>query len=239
LEISGFEALTRWHHPTLGAISPAKFIPIAEETGLIVPLGYWVLRQACRQMDRWQQQFPVTQSVQISVNLSPRQFLQPDLVEQIAKILQETELAPASLKLEITESLLISDRPSTQTQLHQLKELGVQISLDDFGTGYSALSYLHHFPLDTLKIDRSFVQQMGHDARSLSVVESIATLARKLGMTVVAEGVETQSQLDCLRQLAACEQIQGFLIAPALPPEAAIAWTNERQVLNYTGKGKG
>jgi diguanylate cyclase (GGDEF)-like protein len=232
LEIRGFEALIRWNHPTLGMISPCKFIPIAEETGLIVPLGYWVMQQSCQQMYQWQQQFPQTQSAQIAVNLSPRQFLLPGLLEQIAQILQDTGLTPTSLKLEITESLLISDRHSIQTQLHQIKELGVQLSLDDFGTGYSSLSYLHHFPLDTLKIDRSFIQQMNNDARSLAVVESITALAHNLGMTVVAEGVETQAQLDCLRHIAACEQIQGFLIAPALSPEAMTAWMNERWVVN-------
>ncbi|MBW4553488.1 MAG: EAL domain-containing protein [Aphanocapsa sp. GSE-SYN-MK-11-07L] len=229
LEMRGLEALLRWNHPTLGMISPDKFIPIAEETGLIVPLGYWVLRQACQQMVQWQQQFPQTQSVQISVNLSPRQFLQPDLDQQIAKILQETGLIPASLKLEITESLLISDRPSMQTRLNQLKALGVKISLDDFGTGYSALSYLQHFPLDTLKIDRSFIHQMTTDAKSMAVVESITTLAHNLGLNVVAEGVETQTQLDYLRQIAQCEQIQGFLIAPAQSADVITEWMGDRQ----------
>jgi diguanylate cyclase (GGDEF)-like protein len=229
LEMRGLEALLRWNHPTLGMILPSKFIPIAEETGLIVRLGYWVLRQACQQMYQWQQQFPQMQSMQMSVNLSPRQFLLSDLAEQIAKILQETGLTPASLKLEITESLLISDRPSMQNRLNQLKKLGVQMSLDDFGTGYSALSYLHQFPLDTLKIDRSFIHQMTTDAKSMAVVESITTLAHKLGLNVVAEGVETQMQLDYLRHIAQCEQIQGFLIAPAEPAEVITQWMGDRR----------
>jgi diguanylate cyclase (GGDEF)-like protein len=220
LELVGVEALIRWQHPSRGMIPPSKFIPIAEETGMIVPLGYWVLRQACQQMRQWQQQFPQAQKLQISVNLSTRQFLQTDLVEQIARILQETQLKPTDLKLEITESLFMSDRALMQTKLKQLSQLGVQLGLDDFGTGYSSLSYLHYFHLDTLKIDRSFIHQITTDARSLAVVESISTLAHKLGMTVVAEGVETQSQLDYLRNIGVCEQVQGFLISKAVVPQA-------------------
>lgn len=214
----GVEALLRWRHPTQGMISPGKFIPIAEETGLIIPLGWWVLRTACQQMQQWQQQFPQRPLV-VNVNLSIRQFFHPDLLEQVRQTLAETGLPPHSLKLEITESLLVRDRPTMLARLLQLKALGVQLSLDDFGTGYSSLSYLHHFPLDTLKIDRSFVQQMLNDKQCRAVIESIVNMAHVLGMDVVAEGVETQEALAYLRDYANCEQIQGFLISPAVPAD--------------------
>jgi diguanylate cyclase (GGDEF)-like protein len=232
LDIVGAEALIRWHHPTLGMISPAKFIPVAEETGLIIPLGYWILRQACQQLYQWQQKFGANHPVEISVNLSSRQLLQPDIVEQITQILAETEANPCFLKLEITESLLMRDRALMQKCLRQLQALGLQISLDDFGTGYSSLSYLHHFPLDTLKVDRSFIHQMTTDPQSLAVVESITTLAHRLGMNVVAEGVETQTQLDYLRHIAPCEQIQGFLISPAVPAVQMTEWLRTPGVFN-------
>lgn len=217
LAIVGVEALTRWQHPKLGMIPPAKFIPIAEETGLIIPMGWWVLRTACQQMQEWQQQFPDSPSV-VNVNLSPRQFLHPALLGQVRQVLHETGLPPQALKLEITESLLIGDRATMQTRLAQLKALGVRLSLDDFGTGFSSLSYLHQYPLDTLKIDRSFVQQILTDERCRAIVESVIAMAHKLGMDVVAEGVETQDTLDYLRDVARCEQIQGFLISAAVPP---------------------
>lgn len=219
LLIVGAEALMRWHHPELGMVSPAKFIPVAEETGLIIPLGWWILRSACQQARQWQENFP-HQPVVLSVNLSSRQFLHPDLFQQIRQILQETGLPPHLLKLEITESLLISDRATMQTRLNQVREIGLQLSLDDFGTGYSSLSYLHHFPLDTLKIDRSFVQQLLVDKQCRAIVESIIHMAHKLGMDVIAEGVETEESLAYLRDVAGCEQIQGFLISPAVPAMA-------------------
>lgn len=219
LLIVGAEALLRWHHPELGMISPAKFIPVAEETGLIIGLGWWVLRCACQQAYQWLQSFP-QQPVVLSVNLSSRQFLHPDLFQQLRQTLAETGLPPHLLKLEITESLLISDRSTMQTRLNQLRAMGVQLSLDDFGTGYSSLSYLHHFPLDTLKIDRSFVQQLLIDKQCRAIVESIIHMAHKLGMDVIAEGVETVESLAYLRDVAGCEQIQGFLISPAVPATA-------------------
>lgn len=218
LTIVGVEALLRWRHPKRGMISPAKFIPVAEETGLIIPLGWWVLRTACQQTQQWQQQFP-GQPLVININLSIRQFFHPDLLSEVQQVLDETGLPPQSLKLEITESLLVRDRPTMLIRLTQLKALGIRLSLDDFGTGYSSLSYLHHFPLDTLKIDRSFVQQMLSDRQCRAVIESIVTMAHTLGMDVVAEGVETQEALAYLRDTAHCEQIQGFLISPAIPPD--------------------
>lgn len=217
LTLVGVEALTRWRHPQLGMVPPAKFIPIAEETGLILPLGWWVLRTACQQMQQWRQQFN-DQALVISVNLSTRQFLHPELLTHVQQILHETGLPPQALKVELTESLLISDRATMITRLLQLKALGVQLSLDDFGTGYSSLSYLHHFPLDTLKIDRSFIQQILTDRQCRAVVESIVTMAHKLGMDVIAEGVETEDALSYLCDTACCEQIQGFLISAAVPP---------------------
>jgi diguanylate cyclase (GGDEF)-like protein len=218
LDIVSVEALLRWHHPKLGLVPPAKFIPIAKETGLIIPMGWWVLRTACQQARQWQQQFR-NSSITVSVNLSSRQFFHPDLFRQVSQILRETGLRPQSLKLEITESLLIGERSTMLARLMQLKALGVQLSLDDFGTGFSALSYLHQFPLDTLKIDRSFVQQIFTDKQCQAIVESIVTMAHKLGMDVIAEGVETQEALAYLRDFAHCEQIQGFIISSALTSE--------------------
>ena len=217
LAIVGIEALARWQHPTLGMISPSKFIPIAEETGLIIPIGWWVLRTACQQLQAWQKLFPCSPRV-VNVNLSPRQFMHPDLLNQLAQMLAESGLPPQALKLELTEGILIKERVAMQKRLAQIKALGVQLSLDDFGTGYSSLSYLHHFPLDTLKIDRSFIQQMLIDKQCRAIIESIVTMAHKLGMDVIAEGVETAEALDYLRHFVHCEQIQGFLISAAVSP---------------------
>src|SRR5215467_5473798 len=162
----GFEALVRWSHPQRGLISPLEFIPVAEETGLIVPIGAWVLRAACKQMHIWQQQFPMYRPLAVSVNLSCKQFVQADLVEHVERVLRATGLEPHSLKLDITESVLVEHRSSITTMLKQLHTLGVQLSLDDFGTGYSSLSYLHRFPIQTLKIDRSFVSGMNVDSKN-------------------------------------------------------------------------
>lgn len=213
--ITGFEALVRWEHPTRGWVSPADFIPVAEETGLIVPLGQWVLAQACHQMNAWQVQFPMSPPLTISVNLSVKQFAQPDLTEQVAQILQETKLDPESLRLEITESVLINNAESVTVVLLQLKGLGVSLSLDDFGTGYSSLSYLHRFPIDNLKIDRSFVSRMGFGDKNSKIVQAIILLAQALDIDVIAEGIETveqQAQLTALQ----CNYGQGYLFSKPL-----------------------
>lgn len=207
----GFEALIRWHHPQEGLISPTRFIPIAEETGLILPIGWWILREACTQLKQWQKQFPDLQPLTVNVNLSGKQF-SPALVEGIQQILTETQLAPEHLKLEITESMLMSHADSAITTLTQLKQLGTQLAIDDFGTGYSSLSYLHRFPIDTLKIDRSFIQRVDADGEQLAIVRTIITLAWNLGMEVVAEGVETSKQLTQLRSLR-CEYAQGYFFS--------------------------
>lgn len=207
----GFEALIRWQHPQQGLISPAKFVPIAEETGLIHPIGDWILREACTQMRHWQTQFPDWPPLTININLSSRQFT-PQLVEQLRQVLQATDLGGKFLKLEITESMLMSHAESAITTLTQLKQLGVQIAIDDFGTGYSSLSYLHRFPIDTLKVDRSFIQRLDTDGEQLAIVRTIITLAWNLGMEVVAEGVETSKQLVQLRSLQ-CEYAQGYLFS--------------------------
>ncbi|NJR66455.1 MAG: bifunctional diguanylate cyclase/phosphodiesterase, partial [Leptolyngbyaceae cyanobacterium CRU_2_3] len=212
-QINGFEALLRWHHPTLGMVPPTQFIPMAEEKGLIIKLGWWVLRQACQQMRSWQQQYDCCQSMMVSVNLSSKQFLQPDLLEQIDRILNETGLQPHNLKLEITESLFMTNTEATRFKLRRLRNNGIQLGLDDFGTGYSSLSYLHRFPINTLKIDRSFISHLGTNGENSEIIETITVLAHKLGMDVVAEGVETAEQLAQLR-IIGCEQIQGYLFSP-------------------------
>lgn len=178
--IKGFEALMRFCYPVRGLVEPA-FIPLTEETGLIVPLGYWVLREACRQLKAWQMQFPAT-PLTITVNLSGKQLLQADLVEQIKQILQETNLEPYSLGLEITESAIIKNAEAAAIMLSQLKRLGVRLYMDDFGTGYSSLSYLQRFPIDTLKIDRSFVTNVDVDPEKLEIIRTVVALARNLGM---------------------------------------------------------
>jgi diguanylate cyclase (GGDEF)-like protein/PAS domain S-box-containing protein len=213
-KLAGFEALVRWRHPDRGIISPAEFIPVAEDIGLIVPIGRAVLREACRQMRAWQTQFPESDSLAVSVNLSAKQLALPDIVEQIGAILWETGLDCRHLKLEITESVLMEDLEAITAVLQRLRAQGICISVDDFGTGYSSLSYLHRLPVDILKIDRSFITGLGLDAGRSAIVHAIITLARDLGMDVIAEGVETPEQLAQLKQLQ-CKHGQGYLFSMA------------------------
>jgi diguanylate cyclase (GGDEF)-like protein/PAS domain S-box-containing protein len=218
--ISGFEALVRWQHPERGCIQPDKFISLAEETDMILPIGKWVLTEACRQMREWQQQFPEHSSLSISVNLSCKQFRQPDLVEQVTHILQETGLDARSLKLEITESVVMENIDTAINMMKELRALGVQLSMDDFGTGYSSLSYLHRFPISTLKIDRSFVSRMDGNNENREIVRTIVMLARNLGMEVVAEGVEGETQLSQLVALE-CQYGQGYFFSRPATAESA------------------
>ncbi len=216
--LTGFEALIRWQHPTRGWISPVEFIPIAEETGLINAIGTWVLQQACQQLKTWQQQYPQAVDLSINVNLSAQQLKQAGLVEQIAHLLLETGLNGKKLKLEITESCFLETVATEFQSVKKLKDLGIGLCIDDFGTGYSSLSRLHEFPIDTLKIDRSFIRQMG--ASQTAIVQIIVTLAHTLGMNVVAEGIETQQQLVQLQALG-CELGQGYFFARPLDSAAA------------------
>jgi diguanylate cyclase (GGDEF)-like protein len=215
------EALVRWEHPRRGLVSPADFIPIAEETGLILPLGRWVLAEACRQVRAWQSEQPAEAPIILGVNLSARQFQSPDLVADIATVLDETGLPASSLKLEITESVMMSDAETTSSTLRRLKQLGVGLAVDDFGTGYSSLAYLQHFPIDVLKIDRSFVDRLGHDQEADAIVRAIITLARTLNMSVTGEGIETSQQMARLRALG-CDLGQGYLIAR--PGDGETTW---------------
>ncbi|HAA31449.1 MAG TPA: hypothetical protein DCE56_31745, partial [Cyanobacteria bacterium UBA8553] len=220
--ITGFEALVRWYHPKLGLVSPAEFIPIAEDTGLIIPLGAWILREACAKMHDWQTHFSTTVPLTISVNLSGKQLTEPDLIEQLDQIMGETGLDSSSLKLEITESVLMDNPTSAANILWQLRARNIQLCLDDFGTGYSSLSYLHRFPVNTLKIDRSFVSRMSRNDENLEIVRVIVTLAHILKMDVIAEGVETREQLTQLKLLG-CEQGQGYFFSKPLDSNAAEA----------------
>ena len=208
--ITGFEALLRWDHPRLGPISPEMFIRLAEESGLIIKLGEWVLREACSEAARWES------PLKLSVNLSPLQFGQDDLVGAVERVLAETGLAPSRLELEVTEGLLIKDAVGAVATLERLKALGVQISMDDFGTGYSSLTYLRMFPFDKVKIDQGFVRDMIDNPQSLAIIRSVIGLGHGLGVPVVAEGVETQAQFDALRA-EGCDQVQGYLIARPNP----------------------
>lgn len=219
-QIVGFEALLRWHHPQLGSISPGQFIPIAEEMGLIVPLGEWVLFQACRQLRIWEAQKQPRIPLKISVNISGRQFSQTNLISQIDRILKETGVRGSNLKLEVTESAIMDNADSATQMLLQLKERQIQLCMDDFGTGYSSLSYLHRFPLDTLKIDRSFVSPIKSFRDKSEILQTIVTLAHNLGMNVVAEGVETPIQKKTLRSLG-CEFAQGYLFSKPVDADEA------------------
>jgi len=209
--LAGFEALVRWNHPRRGLVSPADFIPVAEETGLIVPIGEWVLNEACARVRQWQIDSPSHRSLSLSVNLSARQVAQPDLLNRIKEALENSKLNSHCLKLEITESVVMENAEAAAQMFKQLRSLGVQLSIDDFGTGYSSLSYLHRFPLNYLKIDRSFVSRLTTDNDN-AIVRTISTLARNLGMEVIAEGIETEEQFQQLKMLG-CEYGQGYLFS--------------------------
>jgi diguanylate cyclase (GGDEF)-like protein/PAS domain S-box-containing protein len=220
--IIGFEALLRWQHPTRGLLQPSQFIPVAEETGLIHELGWWNLRQACRQAATWNAHRNGDAPLVMSVNLSVKQFAQPNLVSEIGKLLLEAGIAPEILRLEITESTVMADPTAAVTMLAQIKSLGIKLSIDDFGTGYSSLSYLHRFPLDTLKIDRSFTKTMIEGGESTEIVRKILPMASSLHLNVIAEGVETAEQLALLRQLR-CEFAQGFYFSKPVTADEACA----------------
>jgi diguanylate cyclase (GGDEF)-like protein/PAS domain S-box-containing protein len=220
--IVGFEALVRWHHPTRGMVPPGQFIPAAEDTGLIVPIGRWVLDQACRQMHGWRTRLPADSLIWMSVNLSSRQLAQMDLLDQVQETLRETGLDGRYLKLEITESTLMENIDSATVVLSDLRALGIQVSIDDFGTGYSSLSYLHRLPIDTLKVDRAFVTQIGAGQDSSEIARVVITLAHTLNMNVVAEGVETTEQLGAL-QFLGCEYAQGYLFSRPVDSDQATA----------------
>jgi len=214
--ITGVEALVRWQRPNHGLVYPGDFIDVAEDTGIILFLGMWVLREACRTMHRWHQEFPRERPLTISVNISARQFAQPDLVTQIRQIIEETGIQPSSLRLELTESVTMANAERAIKILESLRDLGIRISIDDFGTGYSSLSYLHRLPLDVLKIDRSFVTQMDDANEGLQIVNTIMHLAQNLDMEVIAEGVETEAHVKKLRSLG-CANGQGYFFSRPVP----------------------
>ncbi len=219
-KIVGFEALIRWIHPTRGLVSPFNFIPIAEESGLIIPIGEWILRESCRQARQWQLQNPLHHNLSISVNLSCKQFEESNLVEKVEQILRETDLRAECLRLEITESHLMQKYDNAFETVNQLRNLGVKISIDDFGTGYSNLSYLHQMPVNFLKIDRSFINGMEENNENYEIVRTILALANNLGFDVIAEGIETENQAETLKLLN-CEYGQGYFFSKPVTAENA------------------
>jgi predicted signal transduction protein with EAL and GGDEF domain len=214
-DITGFEALLRWRHPARGLVSPVEFIPVAEETGLIVPLGEWVLRQACTETAPW------PGHLKVAVNLSPAQLKSRNLVQVVINALAAAGMAASRLQLEITESVLMQNTFATLGTLHQLRNLGVQIAMDDFGTGYSSLSYLRSFPFDKIKIDRSFIADLSNGAEPLAIVHAVTNLAKSLSMISTAEGVETQQQLEKL-QAVGCNEMQGYFFSHARPADEIV-----------------
>jgi diguanylate cyclase (GGDEF)-like protein/PAS domain S-box-containing protein len=215
-KLAGFEALIRWQHPERGMVPPTEFIPLAEDNGMIVAIGEWILRAACTHLRAWQQEFTSAQNLRISVNLAGRQLQADTLLSQIDQVLADTGLAGADLKLELTESMLMDNSAAIVSRLHQLKERRIQLSIDDFGTGFSSLNYLHQFPIDTLKIDRSFVDQMDANREHSGIVQAIVNMAHALNMNAIAEGIEQRSQIQQLQALG-CEMGQGYFFAKPLP----------------------
>jgi diguanylate cyclase (GGDEF)-like protein len=213
--IAGFEALLRWRHPTRGLVSPDQFIPLAEETGMIVPIGEWVLRQACAAATEW------PDNLKVAVNLSAVQFKSRNLVAATVSALRESGLPANRLELEITETVMLHDTEATLATLHQFRELGIEIAMDDFGTGYSSLSYLRSFPFDRIKIDQTFVQELGSRPDCMAIVRAVAALGNDLGMAITAEGVETRQQLDALA-LVGCTEFQGYLFSRPVSGEQVI-----------------
>jgi diguanylate cyclase (GGDEF)-like protein len=235
-QVLGHEALVRWDHPTRGLLGPDQFITVAEETGLIIPLGTWVLQEACRQARRFQIRDPKWSQLTMSVNLSGCQLGQPDLIELIASALHDADLQPDHLQLEMTESILMDDAAATINILRTLKGLGVRLDVDDFGTGYSSLAYLKRFPVDVLKVDHSFVHDLGKDPEDAAIVAAVVSLADAMGFNVIAEGVETDLQRDCLVDLG-CTRAQGYLFAH--PVEAAEAESAlDRAAGRFPGQGR-
>jgi EAL domain-containing protein (putative c-di-GMP-specific phosphodiesterase class I) len=214
--VTGAEALLRWRHPVRGAVAPADFIGAAEDTGLIVPLGHWVLCQACQQLRRWSQR-PELAGLTLAVNVSVRQFRQSDFVEQVLDALAQAGANPHQLKLELTESLLVANFEDVIAKMSRLRHHGVGFALDDFGTGYSSLSYLGRLPLDQLKIDRSFVLNIESDTHAVAICSATISLAHSLGLKVVAEGVETAAQREMLCRDHGCDYLQGYLFSPPVP----------------------
>jgi EAL domain-containing protein (putative c-di-GMP-specific phosphodiesterase class I) len=236
LAITGVEALIRWQQPQVGLVPPAEFIPLAEDTGLIVPIGEWVLRNACLQARRWQD--AGFAPMQMAVNISARQFLEQDLSETIIRILDETQLAPQYLELEVTESSIVQNPEFAASVLVKLKGMGVKISIDDFGTGYSSLSSLKRLPIDALKIDQSFVRDATIDPDDASLVMAIITLAHNLRLKVIAEGVETEEQLRFLHLLR-CNEIQGDLFSKPLPADSLVRLLDPQAFLNDEVSNRG
>jgi EAL domain-containing protein (putative c-di-GMP-specific phosphodiesterase class I) len=223
--VVGLEALLRWKDSAEGLRSPAEFIPILEETGLIVPVGDWVLRKACTQARAWQ--YAGLSDLRVAVNLSPKQFRQQDLSKRVATILRETGLEPGSLELELTETVLMDDQQRSSKILSELKDMGSLIALDDFGTGYSSLGFLKAFPVDTLKIDRTFIRDIGAVEEDRAICSAIVSLGQALKLHVMAEGVETEEQMEILRGQG-CHLIQGFLFAKPMPPDDVWDWLTEK-----------
>ncbi|MDP9177369.1 MAG: EAL domain-containing protein [Gemmatimonadota bacterium] len=217
--ITGLEALLRWEHPLRGLVQPSEFIPIAEETGLIIRIGRWVLTEACRQLAEWQKAHPRAQPLSMGVNLSVKQFSQPDLLDQLASVIRASGIAPGCLRLEITEAALIDKGGAAMALLTQIKQLGAQVYLDDFGTGYSSLIYLHRLPIDAIKIDRELVSTMDTDDKNLRLVRTILTFAQIIGVRAEAEGISSAEQLRELRALK-CEHGQGYLFSAPIPHDA-------------------